>query len=64
MDFEEFCRKTDEISNLSRGTQDEARKKQLTEEYFDVAIDFFNEHMTGDVKLADGGILFIPAIEN
>lgn len=64
MDIEEFIRKTDEIANLARGTEDEARKKELTDEFFDVAIDFFNEHMTGDIVLADGRIIFTPAIEN
>lgn len=64
MNNEEFIRKTDEIANLSRGTQDEARKEELKNEFFDVAIDFFNEHCTGDIQLADGRTAFIPAIEN
>lgn len=64
MNLEECNRKLDEIANLSRGTQDEARKEQLTDEFFQVAIDFFNENMTGDIVLADGRTIFIPAIEN
>lgn len=64
MNSEEFLRKTDEIANLARGTEDDRRLEQLTDEFFDVAIDFFNEHMTGDMTLADGRTIFIPAIEN
>ena len=64
MNHDEFIRKTDEIANLARGTEDPDVLKKLNDDFFDVAIDMFNEHMTGDIQLADGRTVFIPAIEN
>lgn len=64
MDFEEFKQKTDDIVAQSRATEDPAAKEKLRDDFFDVAIDYFNEHLTGDMKLADGRTLFMPAIEN
>ena len=63
MNFEEFIRKTDEISHQARGTTDEGAQKRLKNEFFDVAIDYFNENCTGDIDLADGRTIFIGAIE-
>lgn len=64
MNLEDLFRKQDEIVNLSRGTEDEAIKEQHKNAFFDAAIDFFNENLTGDITLADGSTHFIPAIEN
>jgi hypothetical protein len=64
MNFEEFCHQTDEIATKSRETDDPESKEALKDAFFDAAIDFFNENLTGDVRLADGRTVFIPAIEN
>lgn len=63
MDLEEFIRKTDEIANMARGAMDDETKKRLKDDFFDVAIDFYNENLTGDISLADGRTIFIGAIE-
>lgn len=64
MNFNEMCRIQDNIVEQSRSTTDPTEKEKLTHDFFDVAIDFWNENMTGDIALADGRTVFIPAIEN
>lgn len=64
MNYQEFIQKTNDIAQASRETKDEAIKEELRQEFYNVAIDYFNEHCTGDIDLADGETRFIPAIEN
>lgn len=61
--FEEYLLKSNDIVQQSRETTDPVRKESLYNAFLDAAVDFFNETMTGDVKLADGRTVFIPAIE-
>lgn len=62
MSFQDFRRNSDAAVQASREAVTPQQKENAYNAFFDAAIDYFNEEMTGDVKLADGRTVFIPAI--
>ena len=64
MSYEEFITKTNNASQQSREAVNPAQKQNAYNAFFDAAIDYFNETCTGDMTLADGRTVFIPAIQN
>jgi hypothetical protein len=63
MDNAEFIQKTNDIAAQIAETTDEETKKKLTDDFFDVAIDMWNDGIAGDVTFADGRTATIRPIE-
>ena len=64
MSYDEFIRKTDDAAQMSRDAVTPSAKENAYNAFFDAATDYFNESLTGDIVLADGRTVFIPAIEH
>ena len=63
MDNEAFNKKLNAITEESRNTTDQKRKDELYQEFFNVAIDQFNDTIAGDITTCDGRTLHTPIIE-
>lgn len=64
MSYDELTRRLNAASTSSREAVTPVQAENAYNAFFDAAIDFFNETCTGDVVLADGRTVFIPAIQS
>lgn len=60
--MDEYIQKSEEIASKMRETEDEAEKDRLKKEWFDNAVDAFNNEIAGEVTLADGRKINIPTL--
>lgn len=61
--MDEHIAKITEVCEASRNTTDPEEKERLKKEFWLLAVDAFNEHIAGDVTLADGRVINTPEIE-
>ena len=64
MSYRDYLDKSNAAVQQSREASTPQQKENAYNAFFDAAIDFFNETCTGDMTLADGSTVFIPAIQN
>lgn len=62
MKYEEFVKKSDELIEKARATEDPEEKANLHKDWWEAAVDCVNTELSGEITLADGRIVNIPEI--